>query len=399
MVAAINDQIYAADYNRLQSGVANILGNGTLNLNNVSDITYGYGQQATLASGQITQTGGFYPNITAAAWINLKSDLLKIAYHQGAETNPIIKDLLGSIFTGSIAAQTLTITSVGTGSGNIRAGQTVSGEGVASNTIILTQLTSTEVGGVLGGRGTYQVNLPQTVSLRTMKVGGSFVAGDEVKASHFNIFDSSLNYLATNRFNLGVGQYSDEQLLISTRTTSWNKTVRHFFTIDFGSANAARYFFNSGGTVRMSASRTGSTSGPKDTDWSNMLSAMGTIVLNYTNVTSTNGSGTTSNIGFYDLTAVDQQVYTKSGSGTYSANDYTITMSCDLPVGVTNNNQGQSSKIFVKIYMRDDTVRVYDDVITGTLTSEVRMYRPTGPNVSVNAPTATTTTALTAAQI
>ena len=395
-MAAINDQIYAADYNRIQAGAANILGNGTKDINNSNNITYGYGQQATIASSQIVQLpNGSYPDITAAQWINLKSDLLRIANHQGTDSNVIIKDLSGSIFTGSISAQVLTITNISSGTGNIRPGQTVSGVGVASNTLILSQLN-----GPTGGVGQYQINVPYVTPLttRTLKVGGSFVSGDEIKADHLNVFDSSLTLLANNRFNLGVGQYSDESLTTSSRTTAWKLTVRHFFTIDFGSANAARYFFNAGGSIRMTASRVDTPVVTKDTDWSNMLAAMGTIIFNHAGVTSSNSTGTESTIGFYNLTSVDQPVYSKSGSGTYQSNDYTITMSCDLPNGVTSNSQGQTSKIYVKIYFRDDAARPYDDNVTGTLTSEVRMYRPSGVNVSVTAPTATTTTSLSAAE-
>lgn len=59
-------------------------------------------------------------------------------------------------FTGSISGTTLTVTAVG--SGTLSAGLTVVGTGVAANTQILSQLT-----GVAGGTGTYQVSPSQSV--------------------------------------------------------------------------------------------------------------------------------------------------------------------------------------------------------------------------------------------
>ncbi len=85
--------------------------------------------------------------------------------------------------TGSIANNVLTVTNVGAGS--LYAGATFSGTGVSTGTKIVSQLTSTESGGALAGKGTYAVSIPgQTVASTTLSgtygvltIGGTVVNG------------------------------------------------------------------------------------------------------------------------------------------------------------------------------------------------------------------------------
>jgi len=230
--------------------------------------------------------------------------------------------------------------------------------------------------------------------------------GDLIDNNHLDAFIAALPLLNNNRFELGIGQFSDGTFVTdisNSRTTAWGaswyygeNTVRHSFTVDFGSSQAARYFFNSGGQIRFSASRTGGTISAQNTSWTQLLTEMGTIVFNYTGTTGTTGTG--SNIGFYDLTNSAQTVFTKTASSiffygsAYSANDYTVTVSCDVP----NNSLGQARYLYFNIYFNDDHTasRQVNDTVNGTLTSTVNIRRATGDNVQVPVPTAINTTLL-----
>lgn len=68
--------------------------------------------------------------------------------------------------TGSIAGTTLTVSAVGSGT-VLGSGQTLSGTGVDPSTSIVQQLT-----GTLGGVGTYQVSISQTVASTAITVSG-----------------------------------------------------------------------------------------------------------------------------------------------------------------------------------------------------------------------------------
>ena len=226
----------------------------------------------------------------------------------------------------------------------------------------------------------------------------NITAGSEVQDTEITAFETAAPFLTTNRFLLA--EFSDESFspdISQVRTTAWGApskpTVRHFFTLDFGSANNARYFFNSGGSIRFSSSFVGNVPTSQNQAWTNLLSQIGTVVYNYNGATASSGTG--SAIGFYQLTNVAQQIFTKTGVGSYTpayaANDYTITMSCD----VSNNSSGTARYIYVSVYFNDDHTG-FSDNVSGTLTHTVSVRRAAGSNVDVAKPLATNTVLLTA---
>lgn len=226
----------------------------------------------------------------------------------------------------------------------------------------------------------------------------TITSGSDIQGTDETFFKNAVPFLETNRFLLA--EFSDESFtpdISQVRTTTWGgsskPSVRHSFTIDFGNSNNARYFFNSGSSLRFSASFTGNTGSSQNIAWANLLSQMGTIVYNYAGATASSGTG--SSIGFYNLTNVAQTVFTKTGQGAYTyvydANDYTITMSCD----VANNNTGTARYIYVSVYFNDDSTGGIPDIVDGTLTHTVSIRRASGANVNVVKPSATNTVLLT----
>ena len=78
--------------------------------------------------------------------------------------NPSTPNFIGASFTGSISGTTLTVT--GINSGAVAQGQTLSGAGIVSGTKIVRFLTG--AGGNVNEVGTYELNIPQTVSSTTI---------------------------------------------------------------------------------------------------------------------------------------------------------------------------------------------------------------------------------------
>lgn len=86
-----------------------------------------------------------------------------------------LRDNVGSaVVAGSIAATTLTVSSVGAGA--LKRGQVITGTGITAGTYILRQLT-----GAAGGPGTYQVNLSQTVASTTITAAALDIASGGLK--------------------------------------------------------------------------------------------------------------------------------------------------------------------------------------------------------------------------
>lgn len=197
---------------------------------------------------------------------------------------------------------------------------------------------------------------------------------------------------------------------VGTRGTGWNSEITMTYTLTFASANAARYFFNAGGQVRMNFSRAGGTAHAKNTDWTTLCSNCGTVVLTggagpatiagttYTGTDKIGGSGTPvilqSNLGYYDLTTVNQIVFRQNSSdATYGYG------------GTGNRIQVEArGNVVVPANIVTVTVRFVDgspdtsipsslDVVDGTLTTNLILRPPSTtyltntwgiPTISVN---------------
>lgn len=234
----------------------------------------------------------------------------------------------------------------------------------------------------------------------------TILEGQDILVDHANVFIAAANDIVTNKFLLGASQYSDENLLTSTgvsinqtRTTPWgsasNPSISHAFTIDFGSSDNARYFFNSGSSLRISGNFDYTLNTPQNRAWGRLLSSFGIAIFNHTSTTA--DAGTAAPIGFYDLTTTDQTVFSVSGSGSYvvaayGSNNYEIKARCDVP----NNINGGARYMYVTILFHDYHEKIFPEQVDGTLNSYIAIRRSSGSYVSVQSPSATNTVLLTA---
>lgn len=210
--------------------------------------------------------------------------------------------------------------------------------------------------------------------------------------NQYNLFADTIT---NDKFLVAPSQLTTEVVAVGTRTTAWNGVLTHSVVLTgdssgAGSINNLRFFFNAGGKVRISASRAGGASTPKNSSWTTLLSEMGTITMDYTSTTYSGINGiVSSSIGWADLTTTNQLLFQKNaGAGYYSSNRYFVyarinstgsqlilTMQfADYDTGVTGHVPGHA-------YLTDEN-------IDGVLTSQVVQLRPTGSNVSVLTPSA-----------
>jgi hypothetical protein len=279
-----------------------------------------------------------------------------------------------------------------TGTGSIGYGQTANSSAVTSGQ----KVTATSWANLRLDISRMANHQGTTVTLPTITSGTKITAtqATQLETAATAVIQAGVIY------NVAVGQYSDELLVPladSQRTTAWNATIRNFFTVTFATANDARYFFNSGSTIRFTPDYVKDVANSLNDDWTTLINTIGTVVFNHTS-TAANGAspGTGSSIGFYDLTNVAQQIYTKTGS-TYATNDFTINAYCN----VASNTTGTANIIYFECYYRDDKGPNpnFDENVTGTVTNNVRMFRSSGSNVAVTAPTVAVTVRLDAAQV
>ena len=154
----------------------------------------------------------------------------------------------------------------------------------------------------------------------------------------------STNVSAISGNSNAASSGSDSTATTST-TSGWTASATTSKTVTFASANAMRYFFNSGGMIRIGFSRSGGTASSQNTSWSTLLTSAGAIVLTgagspgaqktiagtlYYGTTKIGGSGTATTlaegVGAYNLTGSPQTLYQQYATTyTYTANYVQIT--------------------------------------------------------------------------
>lgn len=208
---------------------------------------------------------------------------------------------------------------------------------------------------------------------------------------------TAVTNLTTNRLNADAAAVSVFfDAITSTRATAWSVQLIHEFTVTFSSGDAARYFFNAGGQIRMRGSRSGGSGTTQNSAWTTLLNSMGSIIFDHTQTASSNAVGTGSTIGYYDLTSVYQQIYTVSSStANYTSNDVTVFARYNdaaVPVGANGDN---GLALQFQIQYNDDHTNAFSDQVSGTFTSNVDLRRATSP-LTIAAPALVNVVDLTA---
>ena len=102
--------------------------------------------------------------------------------------------------------------------------------------------------------------------------------GDSISHNDFNNLYTYASQADTNKNTV----FSSSQLAqVSNAITSnhpgtgWNTTLTHTVQVDFSSAAAANYFFQTGGYLYATASSSGGTGSAKDVNWASLISSVG----------------------------------------------------------------------------------------------------------------------------
>lgn len=137
----------------------------------------------------------------------------------------------------------------------------------------------------------------------------------------------NLNTIVNNRLN--AASQSGTTSNTATYGTTWLNAITATHTITFASGDAARYFFNAGGQLAITCSHP--TGSGINLLMNNLAANVGTIAMSspvsgsvsivgtsYSGITKIGGGGNApsigTNIGYYALTTVDQQIYNQTAS-------------------------------------------------------------------------------------
>jgi len=202
-------------------------------------------------------------------------------------------------------------------------------------------------------------------------------AGDVIGfgASHPNTnYDTLLTTADQNRFQIAATQSAVSSKGSATYTSAWSSSAQFTLTVTFASADQGRYFFNSGGKVRINTTITGGTNTAQYNAWLNVLNAVGIRSF---------GADTDPLVNYYTLTSSFQIYYQNSLSTPYSANNYRLEAKTD----VANNSTGTATILTLRVTLTDnytDSGAGFDpnpapgDSVDGTLTISVEELKASG---------------------
>jgi len=218
---------------------------------------------------------------------------------------------------------------LGTGDGNFGYGQALASSQVS--TVNITEVQWDNLRADLLKARQHQTGVNESTNLTDIAVGNT------VLASHYTQYNNFSNTVTDNRFNIAANQ--QEQTATVTGTTGvWNGTKTATVTFSFSNANAARFFFNSGGLVSVDGTAGFFGGPPKDQSWWDMTN---------------NVFVTVAGPSFYNLSDQFVRVVSRgAAAGVYVENRYFIDVRCNA----ANNSAGGATQVIFRFIFEDNDV-------------------------------------------
>ena len=216
--------------------------------------------------------------------------------------------------------------------------------------------------------GQHQGNVPLLPTIN--QPGEDIEIGDLIQA--FSEIPPALTQVTTNRLNVDPSSTTlTSSILLSLRSDPWSSQIAHIFTVDFGSDDDARWFFNTGGQIRlaMSAPVSPLTASLDAHNWGKLYNDIGTFIFDATEYYGL--SPTINNFTTVSIAATGGGVY--SSGYPASANQWII--SVKFITGTSANGARGSKLEFTSL--SDDVYTGPIDIVTGGFTSTISERRST----------------------
>lgn len=183
------------------------------------------------------------------------------------------------------------------------------------------------------------------LSMPAPAVGGSI--------NYLANLDTNLTSIYSSRLNANAQGSTSSNAV--TYGSTWINSVTFTHTVTFANGNAARYFFNAGGQIKMTVGHSNTTAGINAL-FNTLCTNTGTVAISapssgsitiastsYNGVTKVGGGGNaptiSTNSGYYGLTTANTTIFTQTATGTPSG----YTGSYISYIAKTNGAQGSNS--------------------------------------------------------
>ena len=220
----------------------------------------------------------------------------------------------------------------------------------------------------------------------------------------YNLTDAPINYwnnlantIVANKKNLAVaGQRRTVNHGTVNLTTTWDTELNCIITVGFTTAEAARFFFNSGGSFQFQSARTGGSGTNQNASWTTLLSTAGTRIFGG----NTPGTGVSPLDGgnWFRMTQVRNQWSQVIASSPYALNEWRLWARA---LDVNDNSSGTSTVMEFYCQWVDNHIGLGGpaaagdpslgagtygpDAVDGTMSLTVQTVEPTGTLVPASA--------------
>ena len=281
------------------------------------------------------------------------------------------------------------VTVLGNGSGNSGYGQQARINSVAvaeGNTVTINEWANLRYDIINAYKHINGVNptTAQVVEGNTIRYTSSFTPDTGTLDVPQKQYDDWANNITTNRFGVAGGESATTTAISASRTGSWISQCTCTIQFYWANSDQARYWFNSGGKIRISVSRSGGAGTAQNTAWTSLLSSAGTQSFGG----AVPNAGTTPNDGtnWYRTNSAFQTFYTATSSSPYGSNNYQIQARC---VDVPSNSSGTAASGEIRVVFTDGYVDPAtaphspstippEDTVDGTLTVSASLLFATG---------------------
>ena len=227
----------------------------------------------------------------------------------------------------------------GVGNGNKGYGQTNVLSPVTTGTLVTAAQWSSmfsKITSVANHQGT-------SITALTNPVTGNLIQAKSALSGNIN----SINNRVGNVSGYATGAQGSVSFS-GANNNRWNNALTFTITVTFASGDAARYFFNAGGVIALAPFHSSFTSNNKNTSWTNLTAACGTIIFGYNTTTASGntagGTGTVTPpvaLGYWQSTTTSQgiQLQYATGAAPYANTNYIATQV------KTNGHQGTNGDV------------------------------------------------------
>ena len=212
---------------------------------------------------------------------------------------------------------------LGTGSGDSGYGQSLTSSSKTSSDVILDDDIN-ELYADIQVAHTHQQG-SATSLIAQVTTADLIEANNGVSFKGWIQYQTAANLISTNRLTANAASMTATAAKTTeTKAAGWNGSNDQIVTVTFASAEARRFFFNSGGEIRISAS-VAAGGNTKSVDWATMCSSVGTIKISKSSITKTGASGTL--YGSYNESTIpgsNTKIMDRYGSGNYAENYWQV---------------------------------------------------------------------------